>query len=62
MDGVERIDGMSVFKKEDGKWYFRLEKTYNPETQKYDLPMEFGGYDDKDKAECDETEAEAIMC
>jgi hypothetical protein len=53
---------MPVFQKNDGKWYFRLEKTYNPETQKYDLPIEFGGYEDRDKAECDEAEAEAMMC
>ena len=53
---------MSVFQKGDGKWYFQLERTYNPETQKYDLPIEFGGYDDKEKAECDEAQAEATMC
>jgi hypothetical protein len=59
---VEGIEGMSVFQKGDGKWYFQLERTYNPETQKYDLPIEFGGYDDKEKAECDEAQAEATMC
>lgn len=53
---------MGAFQKEDGKWYFRLEHTCNPYTQRYDLPMEFGPYNDKDKADSDDAAAEAMCC